>query len=55
VVCGIPGFYTPVKAAIFGNPTAENRAVLLFDRGGCGGSGEEDEHLTARSPATVTA
>lgn len=25
-------------------------ATHRFDRGGCGGSGEEDEHLTERAP-----
>jgi hypothetical protein len=55
VVCGIPVFYTPVKATRFGDPTAENHAEPLVDRGECGGSGEEDEHLTVRPHATVTA
>jgi hypothetical protein len=50
----MPGFYTPVKATRFGDPTTENHAAHFLDRGGCGGSGEEDEHLTVWPRATVT-
>jgi hypothetical protein len=54
MVCGILGFYTAVKAARFEDPTVENHEVPLVDSGRCGGSGEEDEHLTVRPRATVT-
>jgi hypothetical protein len=37
VVHGMPGFYSPVQAARFGDPTTENHAAHLLDHGGGGG------------------